>query len=110
MLFTFTLLTTLSSITILAKHLAILCNSDTSITPRSNMVCLHLLQFKMLTTDRTDSLLPLISLTLLLLIESAEVKIMQISTQYIPIDTRLFHDFIIFHQIMNLFFQLLNII
>ena len=64
----------------------------------------------MFATVWTYTSLSLISLTLHLLIEQAETKVAQVTTQHVTIDARLLHDLIVLHQFMNAFFQRVSVV
>lgn len=93
------------SVTVSAKHLAILDYGGAALLPRRDVVSLHLFQFEMLAAVGANTLLALIGFTLCLLVECPETQVSQIPAQHISVDTRFFHDFVVLHQIVNLLFE-----
>ena len=65
-------LTTLTTITLAAEHLAVIGNRTAAFYPRCDMVGFHLFYFEMLATKRTNATLTLIDLALSVIVERAD--------------------------------------
>ena len=96
------LFASLSSITISAKHLAILYVGSSTLTPRFDMVTFHKYYIKLLATMGTFVILLLPYCQLDFIRERTEIKIMLITCKYIRNDALRLLDFIIAYQISNL--------
>jgi len=55
----------LPTVVVTAKHLTVLSGSLAALVPRGDVVGLHLLKQEVVATDRADTALPLVGLTLL---------------------------------------------
>lgn len=86
------LLAAFSAVAVAAEHLAVVRRSVTALRPRCNVVGFHLLNIKMLATNRADTFLLFILATFGVTIESTDLQVPFVCVEHIPINALLITD------------------
>ena len=92
------LFTTLTTITLAAEHLAVVCNRTTTFHPRRNMVRFHLFDVEMLAAKRTNAALALIDFTAGVVIERTDTQMVDVMVKDIVENARLLLHIAIAHE------------